>query len=169
MTKLTRTQRRVLLIVHVASSVGWLGVSFTMLTLGLVGRFGDTRRGTEGAYWAAHVFVDVLVIPLSLISLLSGVLLGLVTRWGLVQHKWVLTKLTLTVITVSLGLLSLRPGVMDAYRESGPDGDPAALADAGTGLLFAGSVSTTTYLFVTAVSILKPWGRTRWASNAPKT
>lgn len=165
MSEWTRTQRRALLIVHVASSVGWLGVSFTMLTLGLAGRFGGTDRSTEGAYWAAHVFVDVLVIPLSLVSLVSGIVLGLRTRWGLVRHKWVVTKLTLTLITVGLGLFSLRPGVMAAYRESGPGGDPGALADAGTGLLYAGSVSTTTYLFVTAISILKPWGRTRWAAR----
>ena len=39
-----------------------------MLTLGLSGRLGDGARSTEGAYWAAHVFVNMLVIPLSLLS-----------------------------------------------------------------------------------------------------
>lgn len=160
-TRLTRTQRRVLLTVHVAASVSWLGVSIALLVLALAGRFGDGERTVQGAYWADRVFVDVLVIPLSAISLLSGIALGLVTHWGVLRHKWVVTKLVLTTITTGLGIFSLRPGVLDAYHASGRGGDVAALHDAGNGLLYAGCVSTTTYLFVTAISMFKPWGLTR--------
>jgi hypothetical protein len=161
-TRLTRPQRKALLTVHLVSSVGWLGVSLTMLALGLAGRFAGSKRSTEGAYWAAHLFVDVLVIPLSLISLLSGVLMGLVTHWGLVRHKWVLTKLVLTTITTCLGIFLLRPGVLDAYRNSGPGGDPVTLQHAGADLVYAGSVSTGTYLLITVIAVFKPWGHTRW-------
>lgn len=161
-TRLTRPQRKALLTVHLVSSVGWLGVSLTMLTLGLAGRFAGSKRSTEGAYWTAHLFVDVLVIPLSLISMASGVLMGLVTHWGLVRHKWVLTKLVLTTITTCLGIFLLRPGVMDAYRNSGPGGDPVTLQQAGTDLLYAGSVSTSTYLLLAVIAVFKPWGHTRW-------
>jgi multisubunit Na+/H+ antiporter MnhG subunit len=155
----------VLLIVHIVSSVGWLGVSLTMLTLGLAGEFGDSDRTVEGAYWAAHLFVNVLVIPLSLISLASGVLVGLVTHWGLVRHKWVLTKLVLTTVTTCLGIFLLRPGVAEAYHYSS-HGDSVALRDAGRGLIGAGTVSTTTYLVITVISVIKPWGATRWARAA---
>lgn len=159
----TRTQRRALLTVHIAASVGWLGVSLAMLTLGLFGRLSADPRSVASAYWAAHVFVDVLVIPLSLLSLVSGTWLALVTTWGLFRRTWVLTKFVLTVITTTLGLVLLRPAVMAAYRDSSPGGDPAKLHDAARSLLVAGCVSTATYLFVTAVSVFKPWGRTRWA------
>lgn len=165
-TRGTRGRRRALLIVHIASSEGWFGVSLTMLTLGIAGKFGDAGRSTEGAYWAAHIFVDVLVITLSLLSLGSGVALGLVTHWGLWRHKWVTVKLTRTLITTALGLFSLRPGVMDAYRASGPNEDHGALDQAGAGLLYAGGVSTTTYLCFTVISVLKPWGPTRRARAA---
>lgn len=158
----TRTQRKALLIAHIVSSVAWLGVSLGMLTLGLAGRFTGGRRTVEGAYWAAHVFVDVLVIPLAVVSLVTGLWLGLVTHWGLVRQKWVLTKLVLTLITFMLSLLLLRPGVMEAYHNSGSGGDPAKLRDAGGGLVAAGIVSSSTYLFMTIVSVFKPWGATRW-------
>lgn len=158
----TRRQRRTLLTVHVVSSVGWLGVSLAMLTLALFGRFSHGRRGIEGAYWTAHVFVDVLVIPFALLSLTTGVWLSLVTHWGLTRHTWVFVKLVLTVVTTGLSAFALRPTVMTAFRESGPRGNLAALHDAGTGLIAAGVVSSSTYLFMTVISTFKPWKLTPW-------
>lgn len=160
--RLSRTQRKALLVVHVASSVGWLGVSLAMLVLAVGGRTSPPTAGAHHAYWAMRLFADTLVVPLSLAALASGILIGLGTPWGLLRHRWVLTKLVLTTIATGLSIFALRPQIAVAYHVSGTAGDAGALARAGSSLLAAGSVSVSLYLFITIVSVFKPWGPTRY-------
>lgn len=161
--RLSRGQRKALLVTHIVSSVGWLGISLTLLTLAITGRFSDVVATRTSAYWAMHLLGDVLVVPISLISLLSGVLLGLGTAWGVFRHRWVTTKLTVTTATFALSIFALRAQISDAYVSSGPHLESSALAHAGTNLVIAGCVSVSLYTFTAVLSVFKPWGLTVWA------
>lgn len=156
--ELSRRGRRALLVVHVVVSVGWLGLTLGVLTLGLAGRFSGDAATMRAAYLALGVLGDWLLVPVSLLSLLSGVWLGLGTRWGLLRHRWVLVKLVLTVAAVAATVLALRPRISSAAGDAAQGRLPEAAA--ATDLVVAPSVALALYVFVTAVSVLKPWGPT---------
>ncbi|MFJ4307454.1 DUF2269 domain-containing protein [Streptomyces anulatus] len=94
---------------------------------------------------------DWLVVPVALLALVSGLVLSLGTPWGLARHRWVWTTFWLTPVTTGLSIFSLRHGINAAAAEGVVDID----------LVIAPSVATATYLFITAISVLKPWGLTR--------
>ncbi|MEU9118664.1 DUF2269 domain-containing protein [Streptomyces sp. NPDC048506] len=156
MQQLNRPVRRALLVVHVAVSVSWLGLTLGLLTLSITGYTTGSPGMAAVAYRAMKIFSDWLVLPLALVTLVSGLVLSLGTPWGLARHRWVYTKFWLTVVTVLLSVLALRPGIDDLAAEAAT-GAPAPDIN----LLVAPSVATATYLFLTAISVLKPWGLTR--------
>lgn len=148
---LKRRVRRSILVAHVAVSVSWLGLTVGLLTLSLTAfRTGDPALA-HASTRAMKVFGDWLVVPVALASLISGLVLALGTPWGLARHRWVWTKFWLTLVTVGLSVFSLRPGIDAAAAQGSVDVD----------LVIAPAVASATYLFITAISVLKPWGRTR--------
>ncbi len=148
---LKRPVRRSILVVHVAVSVSWLGLTVGLLALGLTAFLTHDVSMAQAATRSMKVFGDWLVVPVALLSLLSGLGLALGTSWGLARHRWVWTKFWLTLITAGLSVFSLRPGIDEAAARGAADID----------LVIAPSVATATYLFITAISVLKPWGPTR--------
>ncbi|MBV7245767.1 DUF2269 domain-containing protein [Streptomyces fimicarius] len=151
MKPLKRPVRRGVLVAHVAVSVSWLGLTVGLLTLGLTAFLTGDPATASAATRAMKVFGDWLVVPVALLSLVSGLVLALGTPWGLARHRWVWIKFWLTLITTGLSIFSLRPGIDAAVADEVVD----------INLVIAPSVATATYLFITAISVLKPWGLTR--------
>ncbi|MFB7527059.1 DUF2269 domain-containing protein [Streptomyces sp. NPDC056178] len=151
MKPLNRSARRGLLVAHVSISVSWLGLTVGLLALGIAAFLTDDPATAQATTRAMKVFGDWLLVPVALLSLSSGLMLALGTPWGLARHRWVWTKFWLTLITTALSIFSLRPGINEAALRGSLDID----------LVVAPSVATATYLFITAISVLKPWGPTR--------
>ena len=148
---LKRPARRALLVVHVAVSVGWLGLTLGLLALGIAAYATADPSLTEAAYRAMKVFADWLLAPIALATFGSGVILSLGTPWGLARHWWVWLKFWITLGTAAATVFALRPEIAHAAAAGVPD----------ISLVAAPSVATSAYLFMTAVSVLKPWGLTR--------
>src|SRR5437764_8176909 len=90
---------------HITSSVAWLGAVASFLVLSI---FGLTSRDPEivrGAYLAMNLIGRFIIVPLSLVALLTGLVQSLGTHWGLFRHYWVLVKFTLTIGATILLLL----------------------------------------------------------------
>ncbi|QCX77756.1 hypothetical protein C9F11_20610 [Streptomyces sp. YIM 121038] len=155
--KLRRPARRATLVVHVAASAGWLGLTLGLLALATAAITTDSHPTIEASVRAMKVFTDWLVLPLALLTLLSGLLLSLGTSWGLARHRWVYTKFWLTLATTAASTFALRPGINEAVATVSA-GD--ALASS-TDLIMGPIVSLSAYLFMTVISVLKPWGPTR--------
>jgi hypothetical protein len=154
---LKRPARRTILVVHVAASAGWLGLTLGLLALALTAATTQSLPMIEAACRSMKVFTDWLVIPVALLTLLSGLVLSLGTKWGLARHRWVYTKFWLTLITLTASVFALRPGVneaADAVASGTPPADPLDL-------VMGPAVSLSTYVFMTVISILKPWGLTQ--------
>ncbi|GGX78779.1 DUF2269 family protein [Streptomyces fructofermentans] len=155
--KLSRPVRRATLAVHAVASAGWLGLTLGLLALGITATTTGSAGTVEASVRAMKLFADWLLLPLAFLTLLSGLLLALGTPWGLARHRWVHTKFWLTLATITATVLALRPGVADAVTAvsaGGPLPDPADV-------LAGPVVSLSAYLFMTVISILKPWGLTR--------
>ncbi|TDC13317.1 hypothetical protein [Actinomadura bangladeshensis] len=156
---LGRRWRKTTLIVHIVSAGAWIGIDVIVAVLVLTGRFGTSDDVRGLAYRALATFVVWPMLASALICLVTGVVLGLGTRWGLVRYWWVAVKLVLNLILCTLILVALQPG-MDEVNEygrtfsaGGPE--PAFISN----LFFPPAVSLTTLTFATVLAVTKPWGR----------
>lgn len=151
--KLSPAWRKGLLTVHVVTAVGWLGASAVLLTLAVAG----LRGADEDVVYPAYGLIGLnLLVPLSVVTWATSVLVALLTPWGLIKHWWVLTKLVITTILTGLVLFSLRPTLLQVV-------DPEYAVPAGfqSGIMMPPAVSVTALIVATLLSTYKPWGRLR--------
>ena len=160
--RMTRPTRRLNLTLHVAVSVGWLGLDLGLLAFGLTGLLSDDPDTVRAAYRGMGILADAAVIPISLLTLVTGVVLGLGTRWGLLRYWWVLVKLLITVGATVATFFALR-GTIHRAIGALPASGPVDVGPVGASLVAAPSVALCLYATATALSVYKPWGR----RNAP--
>jgi hypothetical protein len=137
---LPRRVRQIWMILHVVCSVGWLGVLVANLALCLSALGTDDPTRAAAFDTAVTSLSDTFFLPGTLLVLLTGVVLGVGTKWGLARFYWVLTKLAIALVLLVVANL--------------------VLADE----LTAGAFGLLTVLtsLATVLSILKPWGRVNW-------
>ena len=156
--RLSRRTRKLVLTVHVVSSVGWLGAALAMLVLvvaTLLTRDAELRRAS---YLVMNLFDSALVLPIGALALLSGVVISLTTHWGVLKHYWVVIKLVLTVIVFALPLVLRSPQIDEAVaRTATPEAEGASF---GGDLIMPGVMSVLVLTVTTVLSTYKPWGRT---------
>jgi uncharacterized membrane protein len=162
MEDMTREMRKFVLLAHILSSVSWIGVDLVMGVLSLRGLTTDDPQTLATAYGALAVFCVPLLLTLGLLTLITGVVLGLGTRFGLARYWWVVTKLVITVGFCVLVLVALRPTLADAGAQTAlVDGTlPERLTDVRRNMIFPPIVSTSALLFASWLSVYKPWGVT---------
>ncbi len=156
---------KLLLTAHIIISVGWLGVVLAKLVLGLAAVTTSAPDVSAALYVSMNV-LNVAFPPVAIATIITGVLLSLGTKWGLLQHYWVVTKLVLTVgviaTAVQLGdrLVRQSAGVPDAPTVLGMAPVLALLISlAVVHLLMLGAA--------TVLSVYKPWGKT-WFGRREK-
>jgi hypothetical protein len=93
--------------------------------------------------------------PLSVVTILTGVTLGLGTRWGVFRYPWVTAKLALVVSVMVVGGAVIGPALNRTL--AGGDGEGALIAAAGWDVLALG--------LATGLSVFKPGGRFRRAGS----
>jgi hypothetical protein len=150
---------KVLLTAHIIVSVAWIGVVIAKIALKL---FAVTAAepATSAALFFATTRLDFTFPPLALSTILTGVLLSLGTKWGLVQHYWVATKLALTfgviVTAVQFGTRIPRP----IGQPSVEVGFVAVITAPATLLLTLSATLLLMLVVATILSTYKPWGKT---------
>ena len=124
---LTPRLRKLALTAHVVSSVGWLGAVVAFLALSIAGLTSQDPQTVRGAYLVMELTGWVVLVPLSLASLLTGLVSSLGSTWGLFRHYWVLCKLLINVVATIVLLLYMQ--TLDYLGDIA-----AATALSGTGL-----------------------------------
>jgi hypothetical protein len=151
--------RKFVLTAHVASSVGWLGAVVAYLALAVAALTNQDDQTVRAAWIAMGLTGRFVIVPLSLASLLIGLIQSLSTPWGLFRHYWVLVKFLLTVFATVILLLhmptvSYFASVAVETDNANLDGLWGELLHAGGGLLVL--------LVNTTLSVYKPGGMTRY-------
>jgi hypothetical protein len=154
--------RKFALTAHVASSVGWLGAVVGFLALGVAGVTSQDAQTVRGAYLMMELTGQFVLVPLSLASLLTGLVQSLGTRWGLFRHYWVLAKLLLNVFANIVLLLytqtlSYLAGVAASSSDLSGLRSPTAVIHASGALLLL--------VVATILSVYKPRGMTRYGQR----
>jgi hypothetical protein len=152
--------RKLGLTVHVIVSVGWVGAATAFLLLAISALAGDAAT-SRGAYLAMNVVGRGVLLPFSVGALTSGIVQSLGTRWGLLQHYWVIVKLVLTLFATAALFLHQFTAVAEAARLA----SHAAISLPGPSLRPLGSqlradagLAVLVLVAITAISIYKPWG-----------
>jgi len=154
--------RKVWQIVHIVSAVGWLGVEVCVLGLTVIGLTADEPGTVRTAYDAAVLLADTFFLPATVLMLLSGLVLGLGTRWGLLRYYWVAVKLAIGCALLVAGTYTLEAALRDTAGLS----SAGALTEAdGISLVGMLSVIAAMTLFAAVLSVVKPWGRIPWRTR----
>ncbi|MDR1242739.1 MAG: SirB2 family protein [Deltaproteobacteria bacterium] len=153
--------RKVLKICHLCLAGIWLGGAVTLNIMVL--ELGPAESGPQlNGYDLARMFVDDYVItPAALGCLLSGLLIGWLTPWGFFKHRWVTVKLILTIVCILVGTFALGPMINDQPALSLEQGLAAlrnpVYASNISGALLGGIALVLMIIFMTVISVLKPW------------
>lgn len=152
--------RKLTLLAHILSSVGWIGAIGAFLALALTGLRNSDAQVVRAAYIAAASITWWIIVPLAVASLATGLLLSLCTPWGLFRHYWVILKLLINLL--SLPILLLHTSIIDRLASA------AALANLAPGdfhqdriqLVVVSSASLAVLIVATLLSVYKPRGIT---------
>ena len=159
--RLSPGQRKLVVAVHIGVSVGLLGLSTALFALATAAALTSDFATTQAAYRAMGIFTRGVVQPVAVLTLVSGVVLSLGTKWGLFQHTWIVAKIGLSVATILNGMLNLGPAVQEAIALT-TNASAATRPDLGSAALVAIAVPGANVLMLgaaTAISVYKPWGR----------
>lgn len=158
--------RKLALTAHVSASVGWLGAVAGFLALAIVGLASEDTQTVRAVYIAMEPIAWFVVLPLSLASLLTGLVQSLGTVWGLFRHYWVVAKLVINLVATVILMLYMRTlgDLADSASQPGVSTsdlrDPSPVLHAGVALVL---LLTATTLAVYKPPGVTPYGRRRAA------
>ncbi len=165
---------KLLLTAHVVVSGAWLGIAFAKIILGVAAVTSVAPAAFRPLYLSMEA-VNVAFPPTAIATLVTGVLLSMGTKWGLLQYYWVATKLALTVGVVVTGIalvdrLIQRSVSAPSVGDGTILGAASAPAAAPAALLISLSAAHVLMLGVaTVLSVYKPLGRTPFGQRkAPR-
>lgn len=119
--------RKLVLAIHIAVSVGWIGAILAYLALDVATVASDEPATLRAAYLGMELIALRVLVPLALAALATGILISLGTRWGLFRHYWVIFSLALTTLAVGVLLVETRTIAALAAAARDPSTTDAAL------------------------------------------
>jgi uncharacterized membrane protein len=152
--RLPQRARQALLTAHVMMSVGLLGDSAGFLAVAIRAARTDEPAAVTELVRVLNMFSLVFGIPLSVGAILSGLALGLGTKWGVFRYPWVTAKLLLILSVMLVGGLVIGPALAVMLERGG---------DATRQLIAAGAYDVLALALATGLSVFKPGGQFRVA------
>jgi hypothetical protein len=162
---MTPSIRKLLLTAHITLSVGWFGAVAAFLALAIVGLTSRDAEMVRTAYAAMELTARFVIVPLAFASLLSGIVQSMGTPWGLFRHYWVLVKLLLTTFATIVLLVKMSLIGYAARRAAEKTSSSVDLHTVGIQLAVHATGGMLVLLVITALSVYKPWGLTRYGQR----
>ena len=144
------TVRRSVLTAHIIAAVGLLGDSAGFLAVAIRAATTDDPALAASSYELLEMFSIVFGIPLSMITLATGLALGFGTKWGVLRHAWVTAKLLLVLSVILVGAFVIGPSL--SLMQDGTGGRE-------TVLIVAPAYQVMALMLATGLSVFKPSGR----------
>ena len=153
--------RKFALATHLTLSVGWIGAVAAYMALDVAAATGQDAQSLRAAYLGMELIARSVIVPLALASLLTGLVMSLGTKWGLLRYYWVLISLLLTIIATVVLLVETQTISYFADTAANPTTSGDELRALGSTLPH--SVGGTVVLLVILVlNVYKPQGMTRY-------
>jgi hypothetical protein len=151
--------RKFALTTHVMSSVGWFGAVAAFFALAVIGIMSADAQMVRSASLAMEPITSLVIVPFCFAALLTGILQGLGTTWGLFRYRWVVAKLLLTVAATVLLLVHTQAiGRVAADRVL----SRTDLQNLRMELVAKAGAALMALVVATTLSVYKPWGLTSY-------
>ncbi|PYI53865.1 hypothetical protein [Paenibacillus flagellatus] len=163
MKKITLIQKKALLTLHIVFSGILLGCMVVFLILNITAAATSDPRVFQACYTVMLVLARSSVRASTIGAVVTGVLLSVLTHWGLVRYYWIIAKELLTLLSIGVGLVGIYVWSLRAFELSETAGmnalhDPGFLAN--RLYLFTGvALQIVSLVALLALSVFKPWGK----------
>jgi hypothetical protein len=160
--QMPQSLRKFTLSSHITVSVGWLGAVVVFLVLAITGLTTKDNTLARAMYMALEVCTIYVIVPFCLASLVTGLIQAFGTKWGVFKHYWIIVKLLLTCFMTLLLFLHLKP--INELSVSAASADFTNVNESATviELIKKAAAAVLGLIAVTAISVYKPWGKTRY-------
>lgn len=155
--------RKLVLLVHITSSVGFAGAVAGFLALAFTGAATVQPLLAQGVYLAMQILTWAVIVPLAVTSVLVGLVQSLGTPWGLFRYYWVIVKLVLTL--VALAVLLMQTQTVDRLAGAALAGDLGTMTAARFSMVLHGAGGLAVLVVANVLSIYKPRGMTPYGAS----
>jgi hypothetical protein len=160
--KLSVTQRRWLLSAHLLFSAIMFGVAIAFLILSITAANTSDEGMLKACYTSMHVLAKTSVLASTIGTLVTGILLSVLTHWGLFKHYWIIAKEGLMIVSILLGPIGMLAWTLKAVTMTSAEGldalnNPVFIVNSGQlwiGIIL--QILSVGGMFV--ISVFKPWG-----------
>ncbi|NIK56989.1 PDR/VanB family oxidoreductase [Kribbella shirazensis] len=164
--QLRRGPHRALVAAHAISAAAWVGITCAVVTLTVIGLTTDDIDTAVVVYRLVSQF-DITLLPwANFATTLTGLALGLTTRWGLIRYRWVAAKLVISFAILFSAFAYVEDSVGAVIEQAealAASGGSTAALEADGGIVFAGfGLPLLSLVAAMLLSLYKPGGKTRW-------
>ncbi|ETK36850.1 hypothetical protein MPTA5024_06565 [Microbispora sp. ATCC PTA-5024] len=152
-TMLSPRTRRALTVVHIVAGVAVIGDVWGLALMHMAASASGSLPVGRAAFRFTSLMVSAGGVPLSLISLVTGLVLAILGGWGL-RRPWVLLKLCIQLAIIATGALFIGPVLRQAPGA-------ADLTQSHRTLVMLMAVQGSLLLVATVLAVYKPGGRRR--------
>lgn len=153
MPRMSPRLRKIVLATHIVSSVGLIGAVAVLILMTTIAATTDDAEYAASIYDLASVETAMFGIPLSFVSLFSGLALGLGTKWGVLRYKWTAIKLALNLTVPLCGAFVTGPGIAEMRDDLTAGAEWQVVAGA--------AWNASAFLIAATLGVFKPGGRLR--------
>lgn len=161
-----RRVRQFALTAHVTCSVGWIGAVLVFLALAIVGLTSRDAQTVRGAYIVMEPAAWAVLVPLAFASLITGIVQGLGSTWGVFRHYWVLFKLLIAVFATLVLLVYMETFRVMASVAADPTADLDIVRNPSP--RFHAVLALLVLLVATVLAIYKPRGLTPYGRRTQR-
>jgi hypothetical protein len=156
------TQRRWLLTIHLLFSAIMFGVAVAFLILSIAAANTSDEGVLKACYTSMHVLAKTSVKVSTIGTLVTGILLSVLTQWGLFKYYWIIAKEVLTVLSIVLGPIGMYFWTLKAVTLTTAEGlnalhDQAFIVN-NVQLWIGIILQIISLIAMFIISVFKPWG-----------
>jgi len=165
---LSQNIRRLNLTSHITFSVGWLGSVVAFFALALVSITSQRIENVRAVCIAMEIVSWYVILPFCIGSFITGLVQSLGTNWGIFKYYWVTVKFILTLGASFLLILHLKP-ITYLAQQASEIGSLDKISSTAVDLSIKSAAAIFVLLSLIFVSVYKPWGRIKYASQPTKS
>lgn len=164
---MTTSTRKLLLIVHIVLSIGWVGALSGFVVLSIAGLISDDLVVARSAYVSMDLVNRFAIVPFAILAVLTGIIQSLGTPWGLARHYWVLFKLL--IIATATFMLLMKTGQISTMATVAGETSFSVdnLRELRVSITIHAIGGVAVLLWATTLAVYKPRAETRFARKAP--